>query len=102
MAQTHKDSDAREWYKALAEKAARMKAAGQSEIAGGEPSLAEWRAGGVGVRQLSPDEHGVLRISIGGGETPVPLDYCIFRGDHSACVDLLRKALVALEAGGDD
>jgi hypothetical protein len=101
--QTHEDRDARrEWLDSLTEKADRMKAAGQSEITAGktdEPTLAEWKAHGVNVEELPPDEHGILRISIGGGEIPVPLNYCVFRGDHGACVDLLRKALAALERG---
>ena len=65
----------------------------------GEPTLAKWNYGGVSIRQLPPDEQGILRISIGGGETPVPLNYLVFRGSHGACVDLLRKSLAALEAG---
>lgn len=103
MALTHDDRDA--WLIDLGRKAKRMKAANQSEIAGGragESVLSEWKANGVGVRQMPPDEHGVLRILVGGGETPIPLNYCVFRGDHSACIDLLRKALTALEAGPSD
>jgi hypothetical protein len=100
--QTHADQDRRDWLRSLEQKANRMQAAGHSVIAGGkegEETLAEWESGGVGVVQRPPDEHGILRISIGGGETPVPLNYCVFRGEHGACVDLLRKALAALEAG---
>ena len=106
MALTHEDGDAsQDWLNSLAAKADRMKAAGQSRIAGGDDSestLMEWAASGVDVRQLPPDEHGVLRISVGGGETPVPLNYVVFRGNHGACVDLLRTALAALEAGASD
>jgi len=105
--QTHEDRDARrdarrEWLDSLTEKADRMTAAKQSEITAGkseETVLAEWKAHGIGVRHLPPDEHGILRISIGGGETPVPLNYCVFRGDPGACVDLLRNALAAMEEG---
>ena len=100
--QTHEDQDARNWLRGLEEKADRMQSAQKSEITAGkqgEPVLAEWKANGVDVRQRPPDEHGILRISIGGGATPLPLNYCVFRGDHGACVDLLRMALVALESG---
>lgn len=102
---THEDSDfRREWIESLDEKASRMKATEKSTITGGargEAALAEWKANGVGVRHMPPDEHGILRISIGGGDTPLPLNYCVFRGDHSACVDLLRQTLTALEAAGE-
>lgn len=101
---SHLDSDIRKdgWLRSLEAKADRVRQEKGSQITGGKPGespLAEWEANGVGVRQLPPDEHGILRISIGGGETPVPLNYLVFRGDHGACVDLLRKALVALELG---
>ena len=101
--QTHDDHDARrEWLRDLEAKAERMTSTKQSEITAGkgdERVLAEWNANSIGVRQLPPDEHGILRISIGGGATPIPLNYCVFRGEHGECVDLLRKALAALEAG---
>lgn len=85
----------------LRERAEDDRAAGRSKITGGadgEESLAEWKASnGVHVRQLPPDEQGILRISVGGGDdVPVPLNYVVFRGSHGACVDLLRKALHAL------
>jgi hypothetical protein len=63
----------------------------------GEDELAAWSKCQVRVRQLPPDEHGILRISIGGGETPVPVDYCSFRGDRQECIRLLRRALKALQ-----
>lgn len=74
----------------------------KSKITGGadgEPILMEWTANGVGVRQLPDDEQGILRISIGGGEhLPVKMNYCVFRGNRSLCIGVLRKALKALEA----
>lgn len=100
--QTHFDSDSRDFMNRLRQRADAALSGRKSEITGGNPdeqSLAEWDSNGVGVRQLPPDEQGILRISIGGGNTPVPLNYCVFRGNHSACVDLLRKALKALESG---
>jgi hypothetical protein len=92
----------KEWLRSLEQKAAMIQAAGGSRITGGvdgEKPVAEWQSHDVDVKQLPPDEHGVLRISIGGGNTPVPLNYLRFRGPHGACVDLLRKALQALESG---
>ena len=102
--QTHRDDDfSRDWLKSLEEKADRMVANGASMITAGvegEKALAEWQFKSVGVRHMPEDEHGILRISIGGGEhIPIPLDYCVFRGDRGQCVDLLRRALKALEAG---
>jgi hypothetical protein len=102
--QTHEDADfRREWLKSLEEKADRMREAGESKITGGEEgeqSLAEWKYKTFHVRHMPLDEHGILRISVGGGENiPVQLNYCVFRGNHGHCVDLLRKALKALEVG---
>ena len=102
--QTHDDRDFhREWLKSLEEKADRMQAAGESKITGGdegEQSLAEWKGKGVFVRHMPPDEHGLLRISIGGGdESPIQLNYCVFRGNRGHCIDLLRKALKAMLDG---
>lgn len=92
----------KQWLDSLKQKAEQIRNLGKSKITGGtegEPVIAEWKNDGVTVRQLPPDEHGILRISVGGGETPVPLNYLVFRGDQGKCVDLLRKALMALEHG---
>jgi hypothetical protein len=102
--QSHDDRDfRREWYKSLGEKADRMHAEGKSRITGGnkgEKPLAEWQFKTVHVRHMPEDEHGILRISIGGGDdTPIQLNYCVFRGSRGHCIDLLRKALKAMEAG---
>lgn len=100
--QTHYDDDARrEFMDLLRKKAKEYEERGLSRITAGRPGeeeLASWKANGVSVRHLPDDEHGVLRISIGGGDTPVPLNYLVFRGEHGACVNLLRKALAALES----
>lgn len=103
--QTHDDADytfRNEWLKSLEEKADRMVAEGKSKITGGdegEQPLAEWEYKGVACRHMPPDEHGILRISIGGGtETPVEVNYCVFRGNRGHCIDLLRKALKAMES----
>lgn len=65
----------------------------------GEPVVSEWQTNGVRVIQRPNDPQDVLRISVGGGDDlPVSLNYCVFRGDRGKCVDLLRKALKALES----
>jgi len=101
--QTHSDSDfRRDWLKSLEEKAELMKSKGESKITAGEEGeevLAEWKSHKVSVRHLPEDEHGILRISIGESEEPLPLAYCVFRGNHGACCNLLRKALAAMEKG---
>ncbi len=68
----------------------------------GENPIAEWQSRNVHIIQMPDDEQGILRISIGGGDTPVPLNYCTFRGKHERCVDLLRKVLDALENPRND
>jgi len=101
--QTHDDRDfRREWLDSLEEKANRMHANGESKITGGdegEKPLSEWQHKTVHVRHMPPDEHGILRISVGGGtDTPIQLNYCVFRGNRGHCIDLLRKALKAMES----
>ena len=99
--QTHRDDQhINEFMDRLRLRAAGMVKDKASEITAGkegEKPLAEWQSNGVGVRHLPPDEQNILRISIGGGNTPANINYCVFRGDHGACVDLLRKALAAME-----
>jgi hypothetical protein len=108
MAQTHDDADftplaedsINTWLESLQGKADDMQREGLSQITAGkpdEPTLAEWQAHGVGVRQLPADEHGILRISVGGGDTPVNVNYCAFRGNLGECVSLLHQAIRALE-----
>ena len=107
--QTHRDDDvmreamSREFMDRLRGRAAQTASAGKSQITGGregEQHLDEWECNGVRVRQLPDDEQGILRISIGGGdETPVVVNYCVFRGQKQKCIDLLRKALLALVKG---
>lgn len=103
--QSHLDDDFRRdmFMGRLEERAKEIHEQGRSQITGGregEEAIAEWQRRGIHVKQLPEDEQGILRISIGGGtETPVELNYCVFRGKHSKCVDLLRKALVAMQEG---
>jgi len=96
---THQDSDSEvgEWLRSLQTKAETTKAIHGSQITTGDPPIEEWETKDFTVQQLPDDEHGILRISIGGGDTPLPINYLVFRGDHSKCVDLLRKALKSLE-----
>jgi hypothetical protein len=104
--QTHRDSDSNRFMERLIERAKDDRAAGRSNITGGkegEESIAEWKARGVHVRQLPDDEQGILRISIGGSQdTSFPLNYLVFRGKQSACIELLREALIALQKGPRD
>lgn len=103
--QTHQDrTHGDEFMKRLRERAAQMKRDKASEItagAAGEKPLAEWKSNGVGVRHMRPDEQGILRISIGGGDTPVPMNYCVFRGELGECIDLLERAVKALRAADE-
>ncbi len=92
----------KEFMDLLTARAEKIRAAKGSEITGGKEGeliLEEWQRHGIYIRHLPDDEQGILRISIGGGNTPVPLNYLVFRGSHSKCVDLLRKALLALADG---
>jgi hypothetical protein len=82
----------------LKAKANRMMKNKESTITAGDEPLEEWELNGIGVRHLPADEHGILRISVGGGVKQAPLNYCVFRGDKGKCIDLLRKALKALES----
>lgn len=109
--QTHEDSNhhfppskksiADRFLKEIEGRAELVKMAERSQITAGfdgEPVLAKWESNGVQVVQRPPDSQHVLRISIGGGDhLPISLNYLTFRGDRGMCVDLLRKALKALE-----
>lgn len=111
--QSHEDSSHRnrlhqalnkEWTDSLEAKAkAIMEAKGSTITAGNgeEEPLAEYQAANeVHVRRLPEDKHGIIRISIGGGENlPVKCNYCVFRGNPKQTIQLLRKALAALEEG---
>lgn len=102
--QTHWDDDydspQREFMRKLERRAEVANKEGTGKITAGvegEPVLAEWSYGKVFVTQRPDDPQGILRISIGGGDTPIGLNYLVFRGKRGECVDLLRKALKALE-----
>ena len=77
------------------------KQSGNASITAGEEGEAEpgrWKASnGMHVIHRPDDSQGILRISIGGGgDTPVPLDYCTIRGGVGKCIALLEAAIVAL------
>ena len=99
--QTHYDSDFRSKYlDSLREKADRMTKEKLSQITAGqegEKPLAAWKAEGMQVQHMPDDEHGILRISVGGGHNiPIKLDYCTIRGSVGQCITLLEKAIAAL------
>jgi len=99
--QTHEDMQHQnEFFARLKQRAAEMERGKQSEITAGkegEEELAVWSSNGVQCRHLPPDEQGILRISIGGGQTPIPLNYCVVRGDLGQVIDLLKQAITALK-----
>ena len=86
----------------LEEKAKRMTQEGSNTITAGAPGeepLAKWSANRMAVTQLPADEHGVLRLSLGGilDGRPGPWGYLVFRGDREQCRKLLERALRAIE-----
>lgn len=101
--QSHRDVDFQqsEFLKTLEQRAEQIKSEGKSKITAGvdgEPVVSEWKHDGIFVRQMPDDPQGILRISVGGGDhLPVTVNYMTFRGSRGQCVDLLRRALKALE-----
>lgn len=99
--QTHEDSDqigGGQFMKRLKERATNMVGTHASEItagAPGEPVLGEWIAEGIGVVRRPNDPQNVLRISVGGGMAG--MNYCVFRGNRLACIDLLERAAEAMK-----
>lgn len=97
--QTHEDFQHSSFMERLKQRAEQAK--GRSKITAGtddEEPLAKWKHGDIHVKHLPDDEQGILRISIGGGQTPVPLNYCVIRGGVGQCIELLKKAIEALRA----
>lgn len=99
--QSHDDLQHRrdEFMRQLEERAESMSERQASIIAGGKPgevALDEFFINGIGFRQLPPDEQGILRISIGGGSPVVNVNYCVYRGDKLACINLIRSVLKGL------
>lgn len=102
--ETHRDETRHQFWDRLRKRARKTVHDKASEITcgkEGEEPLGEWIHDGVGVRHMPPDEQGILRVSVGGGQTPIPMNYCVFRGDLGPCIDLLEKAIKALRAADD-
>ncbi len=103
---THRDDDmsleAKKFFGTLETRAESMKRDRLSEITGGkedEPVLDEWDVGDLHVVHRPDDEQGILRVSVGGGSQILKLDYCVFRGNRTACAYMLEQAAKALRAG---
>jgi hypothetical protein len=98
--QTHRDdSHADDFMDRLRQRAAKMTRDKASEITAGkegEEPLAAWKAHDVQCKHMPDDEQGILRISVGGGATPLPLNYCVIRGGVGPCIELLEKAIQSL------
>ncbi len=99
--QTHEDnSHRRAFMDRLHARAESMVKNKESEITAGkegEVELASWRHKRFHVRHMPNDEQGILRISCGGGETPLPMNYLVFRGSVGRCIQLLEGALAAIK-----
>ena len=88
-----------EFLKEMSLRAEIMTDLGKNRMTTEGKCLEKWTHDGIRVERLPDDMSGVLRISIGGGEdTPVPGDYCSFRGDQSKCIRLLEAALAAMKS----
>ncbi len=104
--QSHSNSDFPDGFDfdGLVEKAERMNREGTNTITAGkqdEEPLASWSANRMSVTEMPPDEHGVLRLSVGGllDGRPGPWGYLVFRGNRDQCRRILERALRALNAG---
>ena len=99
MANTHDDRPDHEaaFMQQLQARAERARKQRTSLITSGDEPIDSWRSGRMDVAQLPDDQQKILRISIGGGlHLPVNANYCRFRGDREACINLLEQALDAL------
>ena len=63
-----------------------------------EEPLGSWKAtNGVHVKYMPYDEQGILRISCGGGESPlVTPHYLMIRDRVGECIEMLEKAIAAV------
>lgn len=98
----HFNRASEEFLQSLKQKADKMTLEGKNTIAVGKPEehpLTEYDSeNGVFVRRMPEDEHGIIRVSVGGGDNlPVKGDYCTFRGNAKQAVKLLHKAIQAIE-----
>jgi hypothetical protein len=88
------------WTDSLKRKAAAMQELGLSQITGGFPGeaeLARWKHETMHVTKRPDDEHGIVRVSIGGSDEHQDIAYCVFRGDILKCRRLLQQAIDALD-----
>lgn len=60
--------------------------------------ILEWKHDGIRVQMLPDDQHGVLRVSIGGHPEMDRSEYCNFRGDQGRCITLLERCLEAMKS----
>lgn len=108
MAESHDDRDAGvkglfgnvPLIDSLTERARQLSEARLNEITAGklgERVLSEQEVGGVIVRRMPDDEHGVLRLSIGGGRRAGGF-YCVYRGNPNEIIEACEKALAALRS----
>lgn len=100
MTKSSKDTED-QFVRSLKARAGLGKTFGTAAVTAGtpnEPELARRTASnGLEVIKRPDDPQGILRISVGGGDTPVAMDYCVIRGDTDKCIKLLEKALAALK-----
>lgn len=96
--ETHQDRD---FFDRLEERAGIAKLLGEGRITAGAPSepvLAKWDHGQITIIQRPEDPQAILRISVGGGDRSPQntVNYCVFRGNRTACAYLLEQAAKAL------
>ena len=96
---SHRDSDhgKARVLQELKLKAELLSDLGKNRVAN-ERVLEEWIFDEIRVQMLPDDEHGVIRISIGGHADLHPSEYCNFRGDQGRCIALLTRCLEAMKA----
>jgi len=107
--QTHKDDEHyktvnytqfEKQFPGLLDKARSMTDEGKSDITTGNKTELieyEYNRKGFHLKKLPDDEHGILRISIGGVPGKIDFNYCVIRGKYEDCVEILENALCALK-----
>ena len=95
--QTHEDRDFD--MQGIQEKARGMVRSGLSQITAGKPGegiIGQAQIEGILVTHRPDDEHGILRIGIGGLPDTDEMNYCVFRGDRHECIRLLARCVKSL------
>lgn len=98
--QTHHDLSHNSPLRKLMQEAQRMSDAGENQLTAGfrgESSTGEETHHGILCRKMPDDPLRVTRISVGESLDVKPSAYCVFRGDKLTVLDLLRRAIKALE-----